>query len=131
MDNNIINECSKRSLDGTITFPDQVMKLIAARTERYIADLIGLKKTYFGTKDEIHITDLVLENLKKVITDFDEKEIKNAVIDIQQDRIDYKTFLHHIMAAGCSHYEVFLTGKKAIYFGRDGSFHIEHFPKGK
>jgi hypothetical protein len=32
------------------------------------------------------------------------------------------------MEAGCSHYEVFISGKKAIYFGRDGSQHIELFP---
>ena len=28
------------------------------------------------------------------------------------------------MAAGCSHYEVFITGRKAIYFGGDGARHI-------
>jgi uncharacterized protein YbcV (DUF1398 family) len=128
MDNNIINECSKRSLGGTITFPEVVMKLIAANTERYTVDLIGLRKSYFGTKDETHIIDFVLENPQKVAANFAEREIKNTIIDIQQNRINYQTFLNRIIAAGCSHYEVFLTGKKAVYFGRDGSFHIEHFP---
>jgi uncharacterized protein YbcV (DUF1398 family) len=45
--------------------------------------------------------------------------------------IQYREFLQRVMAAGCSHYEVFITGKQAIYFGRDGSYHIEKFPQPK
>ncbi len=32
-------------------------------------------------------------------------------------------------AAGTIAYWVFRTGKKVIYFGRKGEFHIEEFPK--
>ena len=32
------------------------------------------------------------------------------------------------MASGCSHYEVFIDGRKAMYFGRDGEFCTEPFP---
>jgi hypothetical protein len=35
------------------------------------------------------------------------------------------------MKAGCSHYEVFITGKKVIYLGRDGGQHVELFPQPK
>jgi uncharacterized protein YbcV (DUF1398 family) len=37
-------------------------------------------------------------------------------------------FLRRIMGAGCAHYEVYIQGRKAVYFGRDGEFYIEPFP---
>lgn len=33
------------------------------------------------------------------------------------------------MRAGTTHYNVFLSGKKAIYFGRKGEFYVENFPE--
>jgi hypothetical protein len=32
------------------------------------------------------------------------------------------------MAAGTASYSVYLNGRKAIYFGRNGDFHVEPFP---
>ncbi len=130
MDTKTIKECSERSLAGTITFPEVVMKLIGAGVERYYTDLVSCKKFYYGKDDEIHIEPLTCDAIK-VTTSFDGSEIKNAITDSQQNRIDYRTFLRRAMSAGCSHYEVFITGKKVIYFGRDGSQYTEHFPQGK
>ncbi len=59
----------------------------------------------------------------------DAAAVKQTITDIQQGRIKYQTFLRRIMEAGCAHYEVFITGRRAIYFGRDGVQHIEEFPK--
>jgi uncharacterized protein YbcV (DUF1398 family) len=50
---------------------------------------------------------------------------------IQQRQIGYAEFLRRIMAAGCASYEVFIGGRQAIYFGRDGDHHIEPFPGSK
>jgi uncharacterized protein YbcV (DUF1398 family) len=47
---------------------------------------------------------------------------------IPRQEIGYAEFLCRIMAAGCSHYEVFFNGCKAMYFGRDGQFYTEPFP---
>ena len=54
-----------------------------------------------------------------------------AVKAIQRSEIGYAEFLRRIMAAGCSHYEVFIAGRKAMYFGRDGEFYTEPFPQTK
>ena len=32
------------------------------------------------------------------------------------------------MQAGCANYRVFIDGRKAMYFGRDGDFYTEPFP---
>jgi hypothetical protein len=31
--------------------------------------------------------------------------------------------------SGCSRYDVFIAGRKAMYFGRDGDFYTEPFPQ--
>ncbi len=130
MDIKIINECSLLSLAGKITFPEVVKKLADTGTERYTIDLVGFKKLYYGSNDQTYIGSFEFE-AAKVEQKFNQEEIKKIIADIQQNKINYQTFLHRIIAAGCTHYEVFITGKKAIYFGRDGSHHIELFPSTK
>jgi uncharacterized protein YbcV (DUF1398 family) len=126
----MINEYSLLSLAGKITFPEVVKKLSEIGTERYIIDLVGLKKLYYGSNDQTYIGPFDFD-APKVAQKFNAEEIKKAITDSQQNKINYQTFLHRAIAAGCTHYEVFITGKKAIYFGRDGSQHIELFPSAK
>ena len=128
MDINVINECTSLSLAGKITFPEVVMKLSANGVERYIADLVGKLKLSYGAQGEFHQTSLIFDDAPMIAQNFDEDAVKSDIKDIQQQKINYLAFLHRIMEAGCCHYEVFIKGSKAIYFGRDGSFHVENFP---
>lgn len=128
MKTDVIKECTSLSLAEQITFPEVVMKLAEAGVERYIADLVGKKKFSYGTQGETHTGDLVFKDVS-IPEQLDAAAIKQTITDIQQGRIKYQTFLRRIMEAGCSHYEVFITGRKAIYFGRNGVQHIEEFPK--
>lgn len=130
MDVTIINECAVSSLAGTMSFPEVINKLISAGTERYITDLVGLKKIYYGEQGEVHFTSLDFP-VCEVASTFDETAVKNALHAIQKGNINYQNFLQHIISAGCCHYEVFITGKKVIYFGRDGSQYVEYFPSNK
>lgn len=130
MDTNIVKECSILSFQNT-PFAEIVKRLLGAGTERYICDLVGLKKYYFGTNDQLYVSEVPLEKTVTIPLTFDDKEIKEAIAAIQQDLISYEDFLKRIMNAGCSHYEVFLTGRKAIYFSRKGDSHVELFPSAK
>jgi len=130
VDKNTLNETVELSLAGKITFPEIVRRLIANHVERYIADLVGLKITYFNNSNEFHEASFKF-NAFNIAQEFNATNVKNAIIDSQQGRIDYQTFLKRIMSAGCTHYEVFITGKRVIYFGRDGNHHIELFPSAK
>jgi uncharacterized protein YbcV (DUF1398 family) len=60
--------------------------------------------------------------------DFDADRVAATVKAIQRGEIGYAEFLRRIMGAGCSHYEVYIDGRKAMYFGRDGEFYTEPFP---
>ncbi|HMS45069.1 MAG TPA: DUF1398 family protein [Alphaproteobacteria bacterium] len=131
MNINVVTECTALSLAGKITFGEVVEKLATAGVERYIVDLVGFHKFTYGVSGNHLIDKFSFNGGGRVAKHFNGAEVKNAILDIQQGRIDYQTFLRRIMMAGCSHYEVFIAGKKAIYFGCDGSHHIENFPKHK
>lgn len=127
MDTKVIKECTAASLAEQITFPEVVAKLAAGGVERYIVDLVGKKKLTYGKQSETHMAELAFDSIT-IPAQLNGVVVKQTITDIQQGRIKYQTFLKQIMAAGCSHYEVFITGRKAIYFGRDGAHHIENFP---
>ena len=127
MDTSVINECMALSLKGKITFPEVVKRLAAGGTERYIADLVGLRQLSFGSNSHTYTSEMEFE-AEAVPPVFDAAAVRCAIADIQQQKITYREFLQKIMAAGCSHYEVFIRGRKAVYFGRDGGMHVEEFP---
>lgn len=128
MKTDVIKECTSLSLAEQITFPEVVMKMAEAGVERYIADLVGKKKFSYGKHGETHIGDLAFEDIA-IPEQLDTAAVKQTIVDIQQGRIKYQTFLRRIMQAGCAHYEVFITGGRAIYFGRNGVQHMEEFLK--
>ncbi|MDA0781785.1 MAG: DUF1398 family protein [Rickettsiales bacterium] len=128
MKTDAIKECTSQSLAEQITFPEVVMKLAEAGVERYIADLVGKKKFSFGKRGETHTGELNFNSVD-IPEQLDAVAVKQTITDIQQGKIKYQTFLRRIMEAGCTHYEVFISGGKAVYFGRDGNQHIELFPK--
>ncbi|HUZ11730.1 MAG TPA: hypothetical protein VMU93_02615 [Caulobacteraceae bacterium] len=59
---------------------------------------------------------------------FDEAAVDASVKAIQRHEIGYAEFLRRIMRAGCARYGVFLDGRKAVYFGRQGESLTEPFP---
>ncbi len=128
MDTNVIKECTALSLAEQITFPEVVMKLADAGVERYIADLAGQQKLSYGMNGETHTGALSYDG-PTIPAQLDVAAVAATIKDIQQGRIKYREFLRRVMEAGCSHYEVFIAGRQAVYFGRDGSQHIERFPQ--
>jgi uncharacterized protein YbcV (DUF1398 family) len=127
MDIQTFDETTKQSLAGEIIFPEVVRRLIESGTERYLIDMVGKRKLGWGTDGQSHSGDLGYDG-PDVPVMLDAAVVRATIRDSQQGRITYQEFLDRVMRAGCSHYEVFITGKKAIYFGRDGSQHIELFP---
>ena len=127
MDIQTLNEAVRLSLAGQITFPEVVRRLAETGTERYLVDLVGKRKLSWGQGGESHVAEFGYDG-PDVPENLDAETVAATIKDIQQGRIKYTEFLDRIMRAGCSHYEVFISGRRAIYFGRDGSQHIELFP---
>jgi uncharacterized protein YbcV (DUF1398 family) len=109
-------------------FPLVVKKLASAGVHSYTADLIRLRNTYYGAKRESEDERLPLDHGPAIADTFDGDAVADAVHAIQCGEIGYAEFLRRIMTAGCASYRVFISGRKAMYFGRGGDFYTEPFP---
>ena len=128
MDTNAINECTRLSFADT-PFPEVARRLALAGVHAYHADLIQLHKTYYDDGSSSYDSALPLRDAPQIATEFQQDDVITALRAIQHREIGYAEFLRRIMRAGCASYSVFLGGRKAIYFGRDGQFFIENFPQ--
>ncbi|MPZ56762.1 MAG: DUF1398 domain-containing protein [Rhizobiales bacterium] len=128
MDKNVIGECTRMSFAG-VAFPDVVKRLATAGVGAYRADLIRLQVAYYDHGRDSYDSTLPLEDGPPVGTEFVEADVVAAVRAIQCAEISYAEFLRRIMRAGCASYSVFIAGRKAMYFGRDGQFCVENFPQ--
>jgi uncharacterized protein YbcV (DUF1398 family) len=127
MNTETIAECMKLSFANT-PFPAVVQKLAGAGVHGYTADLIKLRKTYYGAERECADEPMPLTEAPAVAPYFDATSVADTVKAIQRGEIGYAEFLRRIMQAGCASYRVFIDGRKAMYFGRDGEFYTEPFP---
>ena len=128
MNTDTIAQCMTLSFSNT-PFPEVVSRLAGAGVRSYDADLIRLRNTYYGAASQAEDEALPLRDAPNVAGPFDKSAVAAAVRAIQHGEIGYADFLHRIMAAGCASYRVFIDGRRVIYFGRDGEFHIEEFPR--
>ena len=124
----VIEECTRRSDESSIKFPDVVMKLMGAGVEGYHTDLVRSEKTYYLSNGESFVTPANPADGIAPQT-FSAEGVADAVKASQQGKITYAEFCRRIVGAGCVSYVVSLVGKRAIYSGRTGDFHIEHFPQ--
>lgn len=127
MNTDTIAECMKLSFADT-PFPQVVQRLVGAGVNSYTADLVKLRNTYYDTGGEALDEALPLTDGPAIAPAFDSAAVASTVKAIQRGEIGYAEFLRRIMKAGCSRYEVFIAGRKAMYFGRDGGFYTEPFP---
>ena len=128
MNTETIVECMKLSF-ANMPFPQVVQRLVGAGVTSYTADLVKLRNTYYGSGGDAYDEGLPLQDGPAIAPAFDGAAVATSVKAIQRGEIGYEAFLHRIMGAGCSHYEVFIGGGgKVMYFGRDGEFYTEPFP---
>lgn len=124
-------EAMRKALEGSqagvLTFPEVVRMLSAAGVESYRADLVRGDDTFYMPNGETHVEKIRLPS-RRIAMDFSESALVAAIRATQGGEIRYPEFLNRAMAAGTIAYQVFLTGRKAVYFGRKGELHIEDFP---
>jgi uncharacterized protein YbcV (DUF1398 family) len=127
VDTHVLEQCMAASFANT-PFPAVVARLAENGVTSYTADLMALRKTYYNSGSRSHDEAMPLADPPAIASAFDSERVAATVKAIQRSEIGYAEFLRRIMVAGCSHYEVFIAGRKAMYFGRDGAFYTENFP---
>lgn len=129
MNAELIDSCVSASFAGAITFPEVVRKLAADGVEWYSANLILGASTHYAQDGSHHQMKWPRYELPPIADGFDAGKVQDAIRAIQGREIVYTEFLDQIAVAGTVYYTVHIHGRKAIYFGRHGDFHIENFPR--
>ncbi len=125
----VVREMSKASDEERVTFPEVVKALVEVGVERYHADLVAGRKTYYlpdGDFEETQVHKAGGAALK-----FSAEGVEKAVRAIQRQEIAYREFCRLIADAGCVGYFASLAGRRAVYYGRTGDEHVEWFPGAK
>ena len=116
---------------GRFTFPQVVQALAGVGVESYFADMARATDTFYLSSGENHAEKMTIPAPVRIADKFSHDGLRAAIRAVQSDEIRYPEFLRRAMAAGTTAYWVFITGRKVIYFGRMGDFHIEEFPGSK
>ena len=128
MNTELLNKCCADAFAGTMTFPETIRHMASIGVRWYSANLaLGMKTHYFDC-GETHVVKWPGWTAGEVCPVFNEAGVDSAIRAIQRGEIIYPEFLRRIAAAGVVVYTVHLHGRKAIYLGADGDFHIEPFP---
>ena len=123
----VMQACTADSDAEQATFPHIIGQLMGVGVERYHADLCRAEKTYFLPSGESHVTACLHAPAEPAMV-FSAQKVEAAIRASQAQQITYQEFCRRVLAAGCVGYMVSLVGRRAVYYGRSGDMHIEHFP---
>jgi uncharacterized protein YbcV (DUF1398 family) len=123
----VIEDCARASHAGTRAFGAIVGALIDAGVEGYYVDYRARRTTYYLPNGQSHTVALPTPELA-IPSDFDAAQLQDAIRSSQRGELRYPEFLVRSFNAGCIGYLVFFSGRHVVYFGRNGSQHIERFP---
>ena len=123
----VIEGCAKGALTGDLAFPEIVGKLAQIGVERYHADYSRQEITYY-LADGDSLVVATPHSSHATASEFSASTVEAAVRQSQRNEHTYLDFIRKTMAAGCVGYFVQITGRRVIYFGRNGESHVEHFP---
>lgn len=126
----VMRESVTLSLQGKMRFPEVVQSMIGIGVERYHADYSRLEKTFYMPDGESAVVPIEHPVLRIADT-FSAARVEATIRDVQKAKINYSEFLKKTAEAGCVGLFVQITGRKALYFGRNGEVHVEPFPTTK
>src|SRR5665213_514323 len=131
MNTKMIAETARKTLDGTMSFPEVVGHLLATGVEYYHVDYVGMRKTFYSADGNTVVTPIHYEGLPPVADDFDAAALRADILDSQRNGQPYRDFTRRAMEAGTQGYFAFLRGKRVTYFGRQGDEHTEWLPNSR
>lgn len=112
---------------GRITFPEVVKHFLDVNVESYFVDLRARQDILYLNNGATLAEPLDLD-YGPIAQQFSKPAIVAALRAAQRDEIRYPEFMRRAAAAGVVAYWAMLTGKRVLYFGRQGDIHVEWFP---
>jgi len=123
----VIQKIAEGALTGELTFSEIVGQLTEIGIERYHADYSRQEITYY-LPDGDSLVVATPHPSHPTPTEFSASDVEDSVRQSQRNEHTYLDFIRKTMSAGCVGYFVQITGRRVIYFGRNGESHVEHFP---
>lgn len=124
----VIYDTVSGSMTGRMSFAQVVETLAQAGIERYHTDYSRQEKTFYLTDGSSLVVMLPWGDYPTA-AEFSITDIEAAVRQSQRGEHTYTDFIRKTMEAGCVGYFVQITGRRALYFGRQGEIHAEIFPQ--
>lgn len=120
--------CLAAAENDSIAFPQIVGALMEAGFEGYTIDFRAATATYYAADGSL-IALPIHAVAAPIAPRFDAAAILAAICEAQANGPDYTYagFCKKAAAAGCASYLVSFIGRRALYIGRDGATHVEHF----
>jgi uncharacterized protein YbcV (DUF1398 family) len=128
MNTEIVTKTARKTLAGTLAFPEVVGRLLAAGVEYCHVDYVGRRKAFYSAKGETVATPIDYKDLPPVAAEFSIENLRANILDSQRNGQSYRDFTRRAMKAGVQGYFAFLRGQRVTYFGRQGDQHTEWFP---
>lgn len=124
----LAQNCLKASHDGSMSFPRIVAALRDGGFESYLVDFRrGVQIDYLPDGDSVELKTF---RPTGIAAELDPAPLEAAIREAQDNApgYSYEGFCRKAAAAGVASYIVSFSGRRAVYFGRDGAVHIERFP---
>ncbi|OAP61480.1 hypothetical protein AYL99_03683 [Fonsecaea erecta] len=131
-----------------LTFPKTVAALLQLGVTRYHVDYSAHTTTTYAPRKSTSATATATDTdadtpsieteqiaipapsagLFKPDTPWDAAALTRAIRRVQRGETVYAEFARECVDAGVAGYFAFLTGRRVLYYGRDGDVHVEWFP---
>ncbi len=125
----VARACLEGAEENVMSFPEIIGALMRAGFEGYEINFRRETATYYMPDSE----NIALPTHKagtSIAPALNTTALQVAIREAQQQVADYtyKGFCTKAMAAGCAGYIVSLSGRRALYIGRNAATHTEYFP---
>ncbi|MEK7392309.1 MAG: DUF1398 family protein, partial [Fibrobacterota bacterium] len=125
----IARDVAASAADGTRDFGQIVGTLMESGFDGYLVDYRAATQAFYLPDGSSHVVDIHRPETPVAAT-FDAAAVREAIREAQTKAVGY-TYLgfgEKVARAGCAGYLVTFSGKRVLYFGRDGQTHTEFFP---
>lgn len=110
-----------------LPFPQTVERLLRLGVERYHVDYTAKTITAYVGRD-VDVAQVGTLATIEGAPSWSPEKVKESIRKVQSGSISYTEFSKGIIDGGVTNYWAYLAGKRVMYMGRYGDFHVELFP---
>ncbi|QDK36356.1 hypothetical protein [Bdellovibrio sp. NC01] len=130
MEPEILRTATDQTLSNQISFEDMCDKFLRAGIESAHVDLFAKRITFHTPEAHVYEESFYFEG-PRVADIFSEEKIILDFKSLLLRKLSLHEFFNFIMLAGVTGFTIYLLGKKVLFFGRRGEYHLEYLHREK